>query len=57
MKSYVIVDKNNEPIFETFNSKIVNAINTDKYKAVPIRQYLEELNKRIKNAELTNGLH
>jgi hypothetical protein len=31
-------------LFETFDKKTADIINTDKYKAVPIREYLSSLN-------------
>jgi hypothetical protein len=46
--SWVIRNKETgEPIFETFDRKKVDALNTAKYEAVPIRKYLEELNQQI----------
>jgi hypothetical protein len=35
-------------LFETFSARLVAALNTDKYEAVPIQSYLEELNRRIR---------
>ncbi len=43
--SWVIRNKKNgDVIAETFSDKIVNALNTAKYEAVPIYQYLVSLN-------------
>jgi capsid portal protein len=43
--SWVIRNKvTEEVIFETFNQKIVDKLNTDKYEAVPILDYLVSLN-------------
>jgi hypothetical protein len=45
--SWVIINKEtNEVIMETFNEKVVQALNTVKYKAVPILEYLQSLNKQ-----------
>lgn len=38
-----------EVVMETYDIKKVNALNTEKYEAVPIIQYLYELNDKIKN--------
>lgn len=44
--SWVIRNKTTgEVICETFDSRKVAALNTAKYEAVPIRQYLEQLNR------------
>jgi len=44
--SYVICSlATGKAVFETFNEKTALAINTDKYRAVPILQYLYSLNK------------
>lgn len=44
--SWVIKEKSTgKVLFETFESKIVDALNTDKYLAVPILEYLQSLNK------------
>lgn len=43
--SWVVREKTSKKvIFETFNQKIVDALNTEKYEAIPIREYLESLN-------------
>jgi hypothetical protein len=47
-KSWVIVEKaTGKAIFETFNEKVARVINTEKYRAVPIKEYLTSLNKGI----------
>lgn len=35
-------------ICETFDVRAVQALNTEKYEAVPILQYLQELNRAVK---------
>lgn len=37
-----------KPLFETFDPKVAKAINTGKYRAVPILEYLGNLNRKIK---------
>ena len=45
--SWVVVDKaSNAALFETFSQRIADAINTDKYRAVPILEYLQSLNRK-----------
>jgi hypothetical protein len=49
--SWVIRDKETKsPIMETFNPDLVDKLNTNKYEAVPIGQYLGEINGRPKPA-------
>lgn len=49
--SWVIRDKATKaPVMETFNPELVGKLNTDKYEAVPIGQYLGEINGRPKPA-------
>lgn len=44
--SWVIVDKlTGHAVMETFDQKKIDALNTAKYKAVPILEYLQSLNK------------
>lgn len=46
--SWVIREKaTGKVLFETFDQRKVAALNTAKYEAVPIGQYLGELNQRI----------
>jgi len=48
MNSWVIVNaETGEAVMETFDRSIANRV-TKKYKAVPARKYLEELNDSIK---------
>ena len=48
--SWVIVEKTtNKAIFETFSEKTAKSINADKYKAIPILQYLQDFNRGLKN--------
>lgn len=42
--SWVIVDKNGAAVLETHNKRIADTINTEKYRAVPILEYLCGLN-------------
>lgn len=45
--SWVIRNKETGAVlFETFSRKLVDALNTQKYEAVPILAYLGSLNKR-----------
>ena len=46
--SWVIIDiDTNKPLFETFSKKIANSINKNKYKAIPILEYLQNFNRGI----------
>jgi acyl-ACP thioesterase len=45
--SWVIVNtETNEPVCETYSDKLVQALNTNKYKAVPILEWLQSINKQ-----------
>ncbi len=45
--SWVIIRlSDNAAILETWSEKVAKAINTEKYKAVPIMEYLTGLNKK-----------
>lgn len=46
--SWMIVDvKTGDNVLELFrDSKVIGKLNTDKYKAVPISEYLSSLNKK-----------
>jgi hypothetical protein len=47
--SWVIVEiATGAVIFETYNPKVAAAINTRKYRAVPILEYLQNFNRRIR---------
>lgn len=45
-----IIRKNGKStaLLETFNPAVVAKLNTDKYNAVPVLEYLQDMNKRIK---------
>ena len=46
--SWVVIEiKTGNVMFETFSQSLVNAI-SDKYKAVPILEYLQSVNAKIK---------
>lgn len=48
--SWVVKDKSSgEALFETFDKKKVDMLNTDKYEAIPILKHLQSLNKKTKN--------
>lgn len=47
--SWVIRNKaTREVVMETFDVRRVNALNTEKYEAVPIYEYLQEVNRGLK---------
>lgn len=47
--SWVILDKETRKgIYETFNEEMVNRLNRELYDAVPVLEYLQDLNRRIK---------
>lgn len=47
--SWVIREKaTKRGIYETYNPDLVAKLNTQKYEAVPILEYLQELNLKIK---------
>jgi len=48
--SWVIVNlETDESLFETFDPAKVAALNTTKYKAVPILEWLQHLNRKYKS--------
>lgn len=54
--SWVIVNMaTGEALFETFNPDLVSKINTEKYRAVPILEYLHSINRKIREEHLANG--
>lgn len=54
--SWVIRNKETkEVIMETFDKAKVDALNTDKYEALPIQQYMGDLQDRINKGELYQG--
>ena len=47
--SWVIVDKvTRKAVLEIYDENKVKALNTAKYEAVPTLEYLQELNRRIR---------
>lgn len=47
--SWIIVNKQTgAAVFETFNAATAQAINRDKYEAIPALEYLQQLNRAIK---------
>jgi hypothetical protein len=45
--SWVVVDlKTDEAVLETFNKRLADAVNREKYKVVPILAYLQSLNRK-----------
>lgn len=55
MTSWVIIElSTDKALFETWNPKLVHALNTEKYKAVPILKYLGDLNRKIRENENQN---
>lgn len=51
--SWVIREKATKAVVcETFNRRVVDALNTAKYEAVPIQQYLAELNRALRPSPL-----
>jgi hypothetical protein len=47
--SWIIREKSTGKVmFETYNPKLVAALNTNKYEAVPILEYLVSINGRTK---------
>lgn len=41
-----------EVLFETFNPRILDVLNKEKYEAVPIMDHLIELNRKIKSGSV-----
>lgn len=47
--SWVIRDKETKAaIMETYNADFLKALNTARYEAVPILEYLQEINRKAK---------
>jgi hypothetical protein len=47
--SWVIVEKSKgKAVLETFNELLASRVNAEKYRAVPILEYLQNFNKGIK---------
>jgi len=50
--SWVVVRiSDNQPILETFSPEVVAALNTEKYKAIPIYEWLASINQQEGNHE------
>lgn len=50
--SWVIVNKaTRQAVFETFNENTAKAVNTRLYEAIPALQYLQQLNRTIKEVQ------
>jgi hypothetical protein len=48
--SWVIINKATRvAVFETFNENTAKAINTRLYEAIPILEYLQQLNRSLKS--------
>jgi len=49
--SWVIVNiATGEPVMETYSERMVQSLNTDKYRAVPILEWLQSINRAIKQS-------
>lgn len=47
--SWVIINKaTGNAVMETFNRRYAEAVNNEKYQAVPVLEYLHGLNRKIK---------
>jgi len=42
-------------LFETFDQRVVKSLNTEKYQAVPILEYLSETNRQIRSLQSEGG--
>jgi hypothetical protein len=50
--SWIIINKaTRQAVFETFNENTAKAVNTRLYEAIPALQYLQQLNRSIKEAQ------
>lgn len=50
--SWVIVNiATGEPVMETYSECMVQILNTDEYKAVPILEWLQSINRAIRAGE------
>jgi hypothetical protein len=50
--SWIIVNKaTRQAVFETFNENTAKAVNTRLYEAIPALQYLQQLNRTIKEVQ------
>lgn len=51
--SWVIVDRaTGKAVFETFSKRIATAINLERYDVVPILQYLQDINRQIREGRI-----
>lgn len=51
--SWVIIEKETGMgVLETFNSNILPYLNTAKYEAIPILEYLHNINAQVKNGAI-----
>lgn len=49
--SWVVVElKTDKPVFETYSKRMVDNLNTKKYKAVPVQDWLANLNNEIRRS-------
>lgn len=49
--SWIIINKaTGNAVLETFNRSYAEAVNIEKYRAVPVQEYLQGLNRRMKEA-------
>jgi hypothetical protein len=49
MTSWVIVEKNTgKAVFETYSRKMADAVNRKKFNVLPILEYLQEFNRKVK---------
>lgn len=47
--SWVVIEKSSgSAILETYSQTLIEGINLEKYKAVPIMEYLQSINKSLK---------
>lgn len=50
---YIIVRKDNgEVVCEVFNEDTLHSMNAKVYEAIPTKEYLEQLNKKVKQCTL-----
>jgi hypothetical protein len=50
--SWIIINKaTRQAVFETFNENTAKAVNTRLYEALPALQYLQQLNRNIKEVQ------
>jgi hypothetical protein len=50
--SWIVIDKaTGEAVLETFEQSTADAINRDKFDVLPALQYLQQLNRNIKEAQ------